>query len=99
LSEKEDYVYILKKELYGLKKDPRAWYSILDGYLQEKGFRKGNADNDLYIKLNQYSMLIIKFYVDDIIFGSDDDMMSQKFVKDMQNEFKMSLLGDLYFFL
>jgi hypothetical protein len=27
LSEREDYVYILKKDLYGLKKAPRAWYS------------------------------------------------------------------------
>jgi hypothetical protein len=44
-------------------------------------------------------MLIIEFYVDDIIFGSDDDMMSQKFSKDMHNEFEMSLLGELYFFL
>jgi hypothetical protein len=37
--------------------------------------------------------------VDDIIFGSDDDMMSKKFSQDMQNEFEMSLLGELTFFL
>jgi hypothetical protein len=43
--------------------------------------------------------LLIEFYVDDIIFGSDDDRMSQKFAKDMQNEFKMSFLGELSFFL
>ena len=59
---------------------------------------KGNANNNLYIKVNQDSIFIIEVYVDDIIFGSDDDRMSQKFSKDMQNEFKMSLLGDLYFF-
>ena len=33
------------------------------------------------------------------IFGSDDDIMSQKFAKDMQNEFEMSLHGELTFFL
>jgi hypothetical protein len=38
------------------------------------------------------SILIIEVYVDDIIFGSDDDRMSKKFAKDMQNEFEMSLL-------
>jgi hypothetical protein len=43
--------------------------------------------------------LLIKVYVDDIIFGSDDDRMSQKFAKDMQKEFEMSLLGELSFFL
>jgi hypothetical protein len=33
--------------------------------------------------------LLIEVYVDDIIFGSDDDRMSQKFVKDMEDEFEM----------
>jgi hypothetical protein len=77
-----------------LNKPQRAWYSRLDRYLQQQGFRKGNADNNLYIKVNQDSILLIEVYVDDIIFGSDDDRMSQKFSKDMHNEFEMSLLGE-----
>jgi hypothetical protein len=85
--------------LVGLKQPPKAWYSRLERYLQQQGFRKGNADNNLYIKVNQDSILLIEVYVDDIIFGSDDDRMSQKFAKDMQNEFEMSLLGELSFFL
>jgi hypothetical protein len=52
-----------------------------------KGFRKGNEDNNIYIKLHQDSILIIEVYVDDIIFGSHDERKSQKFSKDMQNEF------------
>jgi hypothetical protein len=75
----KDYVCKLKKSLYGLKKNPRAWYSRLDKYLQQQGFRKGNVDNNLYIKVDQDSILIIEVYVDDIIFGSDDDRMSQIF--------------------
>jgi hypothetical protein len=74
---------MLKKELYGLKKAPTTWYSILDMYLQKQGFRKGNADKNLYIKVDQNKILIIEVYVDDIIFGSDDGRMSQKFSKDM----------------
>ena len=45
------------------------------------------------------SLIIIEVYVDDIIFGSDDDRISQQFAKDMQNEFEMSLLGELNFVL
>jgi len=33
LTEKKDYVYRLKKSLYGVKQDPRAWCYILDKYL------------------------------------------------------------------
>jgi hypothetical protein len=89
----------LKKELYGLKQAPRAWYSRLERYLQQKGFKKDNVDNNIYIKVNQNNLLIIEVYVDDIIFGSNDDRMSHKFSKDMHNEFEMSLLGELSFFL
>jgi hypothetical protein len=99
LLEREDYVCRLKKELYGLKQAPIAWYFRLDMYLQKQRFRKGNADNNLYIKVNQNNLLIIEVYVDDIIFRSNDDMLSWKFAKDMQNEFKMSLLGEFSFFL
>jgi hypothetical protein len=99
LSENADYVCKLKKTLYGLKHAPRAWYSRVDKYLQQTRFRKGSADNNLYIKISQGNILLIEVYVDDIIFGSDDDRLSQKFAKDMQNEFEMSLLGELSFFL
>jgi hypothetical protein len=86
--------------LYGLKKAPtRAWYSRLDKYLQQQGFKKGNVDSNLYIKVDQENILIIEVYMDDIIFGIDDDRLSHKFSKDMQSEFEMSLLGELELFL
>jgi hypothetical protein len=99
LTENADYVCKLKKALYGLKQAPRAWYSRLDKYLQQVGFRKGSANNNLYIKVTQEIILLIEVYIDDIIFGSNDDRLSQKFVKDMQNEFEMSLLEEPSFFL
>jgi hypothetical protein len=89
----------LKKALHGLKQAPRAWYSRMDKYLQQAGFRKESEDNNLYIKVSQGNILLIEVYVDDIIFGSDDERLSQKFAKDMQNEFEISLLGELSFFL
>jgi hypothetical protein len=44
-------------------------------------------------------MMIVEVYVDDIIFGSDDEKMSNDFSRMMQQEFEMSLLGELNFFL
>jgi hypothetical protein len=67
--------------------------------LTRKGFKKGNADRNIYIKVDWDNILIIEVYVDEINFGSDDDRMSKKFDKDIQIDFEMSLLGELNFFL
>jgi len=44
-------------------------------------------------------MLIIFVYVDDIIFGSNEESMSQNFALVMQQEFEISLLDELTYFL
>jgi hypothetical protein len=44
-------------------------------------------------------MLIIVVYVDDIIFGSNTELMSKKFATVMQHKFEMYMLGELSFFL
>ena len=74
----------LEKALYGLKQVPRAWYYCLDKYLHQKGFTKGYADSNLYTKIETDKLLIIIVYVDDIIFGSNEESMSQNFASVMQ---------------
>jgi hypothetical protein len=85
--------------LYGLKQASRVWYSRLDKYLQHQGFKKGTSNNNLHIKIDNAEMYIIVVYVDDIIFGSNDDEMSQNFAEEMQKEFDMFMFGELSFFL
>eukprot|EP00253_Pinus_taeda_P018736 PITA_18736 len=82
-----------------LEAAPRAWYYHLDKYLHQQGFSKGSADSNLYIKIDNHKLLILVVYVDDIIFGSNEEAMSQNFALVMQKEFEMSLLGDLTYFL
>eukprot|EP00253_Pinus_taeda_P015797 PITA_15797 len=89
----------LRKALYGLKQAPRALYFCLDKYLHRQGFSKGSSDSNLYTKIDNDKLLILVVYVDDIIFGSNEEAMSQNFVLLMQKEFEMSLLGELTYFL
>lgn len=44
-------------------------------------------------------MIIVVVYVDDIIFGSILNTLSEQFANDMKKEFEMSMLGELIFFL
>ena len=99
LSEAENHVYMLKKSLYGIEQAPRALYYRIDKYLRQQGYRKWNKDNNLYIKEEHDSLIIVEIYVDDIIFGSDNDELRKQFAQSMQNEFEMSMLGELNFFL
>jgi transposase InsO family protein len=99
LSDNPDFVCKLKKALYGLKQAPRAWYYRLDKYLQDKGFKRGTIDNNLYIKTEDNDLLIVLVYVDDIIFGSNNASLVQWFASAMQSEFEMSMIGELSFFL
>ncbi|KAK2451190.1 putative mitochondrial protein [Trifolium repens] len=94
-----DYVFKLKKSLYGLKQAPRAWYERLSNFLLENGFQKGQIDNTLFRKTTKKDILIIQIYVDDIIFGSTNASLCKNFSKLMQDEFEMSMMGELKFFL
>lgn len=75
----ENLICKLKKSLYGLKQAPQAWYYRLDKYLQQQGFTKGSANNNLYTKIEVDKLLIIVVYIDDIIFGNNEESMSQNF--------------------
>ncbi|GJW35831.1 retrovirus-related pol polyprotein from transposon TNT 1-94 [Tanacetum coccineum] len=94
-----DQVYRLKKALYGLKQAPRAWYDELSNFLVYKGFSKGFIDLTLFITKHGEDILLVKIYVDDIIFGSTNPKLSKRFKKLMHNKFEMSMMGELKFFL
>ena len=83
LTEGKYFVCKLKKALYGLKQAPRAWYSRLDHYLQQQGFKKGVAGSNLYIKTDEVKLLVTLAYVDDMIFAGKNDEMSHEFSQNM----------------
>nr|GEZ60364.1 hypothetical protein [Tanacetum cinerariifolium] len=90
-----DKVYRLKKALYGLKQAPRAWYDELSNFLVSKGFSKGSIDLTLFITKHRGDILLVQIYVDDIIFGSTNPNLSQRFEKLMRSKFEMSMMGEL----
>nr|GEV03807.1 putative ribonuclease H-like domain-containing protein [Tanacetum cinerariifolium] len=94
-----DKVYKVVKELYGLHQAPRAWYKTLANYLLENGFQKGKIDQTLFIKRQKGDIMLVQFYVDDIIFGFINKYLCKAFEKLMKDKFQMSSIGELTFFL
>ncbi|GKD47309.1 retrovirus-related pol polyprotein from transposon TNT 1-94 [Tanacetum coccineum] len=93
------HVYKLKKALYRLKQALRAWYDELSKFLIQNHFSKGTIDLTLFIIRFDDDILVVQVYVDDIIFGSTNPMYTQLFVDHMKSRFKMSMIGEMTFFL
>jgi len=97
--EKLNHVYKLKKALYGLKQAPKAWYDRLKTFLVDHKYTMGLVDNTLFTKKKDSHIIIVQIYVDDIIFGSTCQELCVDFSKIMHDEFEMSMMGELNFFL
>ena len=94
-----DKVFRLNKALYGLKQAPRAWYDTLKEFLMKKGFKPGSLDPTLFTKSYDGELFVCQIYVDDIIFGCTDQRYSDEFAYMMSEEYQMSMMGELKFFL
>jgi len=53
----------------------------------------------LFTKHIDSDILIVQIYVDDIIFGSINEKLCKEFESCMKNEFEMSVMGDVNYFL
>jgi hypothetical protein len=96
---KPNRVYKLKKALYGLKQAPRVWYERLRDFPLSKGFIMGKVDTTLLIRKIGKDLFVLQIYVDDIIFGSTNQEFCEEFGKMMANEFEMSMIGEISYFL
>jgi hypothetical protein len=92
-------VYKLSKALYGLKQAPRAWYECLRDFLIANAFKVGKADPTLFTKTCDGDLFVCQIYVDDIIFGSTNQKSYEEFSRVMMQKFKMSMMGELTYFL
>ncbi|GJZ78931.1 putative ribonuclease H-like domain-containing protein [Tanacetum coccineum] len=93
------HVYKLKKALYGLKQAPHAWYDMLLSFLILQHFSKGTVDLTLFTRQARNDLLLVQIYVDDIIFASTNTAMCNEFANQMTTKFKVSMMGQMSFFL
>jgi hypothetical protein len=71
----------------------------LRGFLFSKGFEMGKVDKTLFLLRQGDDILIVQVYMDDIVFGGSSHSLVARIAEDMSKEFKMSMMGELQFFL
>lgn len=92
-------VYKLHKALYGLKQAPRAWFSRIEAYIVKEGFVSSSSEQTLFIKQKGGKIIIVSIYVDDLLFTSNDEELLNEFKRSMKDEFDMTDLGKMRYFL
>ena len=97
--ERPNYVCKLNKALYSLKQAPRAWYGRLSKFLLTNGFKRAKIDNTLFLVKREQELLIVQVYVDYTIFGATAEHLCVKFSTLKGNEFEISMMRELTFFL
>ena len=95
---RESHVCRLKRALYGLKQAPRAWYIQIDNYLTGLGFTKSEEDANLYQIVVEGKLLIIFFFVDDLILIGNEQL-THSCKEDLAREFEMKEMRLIHYFL
>ncbi|GKB07808.1 retrovirus-related pol polyprotein from transposon TNT 1-94 [Tanacetum coccineum] len=75
--------------------------AFLNGILKEEvyNFVKGVVDPTLFTQKEGNDLILVQIYVDDINFASTNPIFCDKFAKLMSKRFKMSMMGQISFFL
>ena len=96
----EQKVYKLKNAFYGLKQALHAWYSRIEAYFMKGGFEKCDYEHTLFIQRGKEAkVLIVSLYVDDLMFTGNDELIFTEFKNSMKNEFDMTYLDKMRYFL
>ncbi|GJZ07689.1 retrovirus-related pol polyprotein from transposon TNT 1-94 [Tanacetum coccineum] len=72
---------------------------MLSSFLISQHFSKGAVDPTLFTWQAGNDLLLVQIYVDDIIFASNNTAMCNEFANQMTIKFKMSMMGQMSFFL
>jgi hypothetical protein len=92
-------VFRLQKSLYGLKKDPWAWYENIDQFFVNLGFKHCESNHSIYVLHVKGDTLIVAVYVVDLVLIKKNPSLIFRLKSRLADTFEMTILGMLHFFL
>ena len=84
----------LKKSIYGLKQASRQWYYKFHQVMISSGFEMNMVDDYIYHKFSGSKHIYLVFYVDDILFATNNIGMLHETKRFLSKKFKIKDLGD-----
>ena len=78
----------------GLRSAPLSWYQELSSYLRNVGFEP-SLDPTIFRRKTAKGLVVVLFYVDDLLIYSADPKEGRKVFDDLQKRYKLKLTGEL----
>lgn len=96
----KDFIYKLKRSIYGLKQAGRQWNKKLDASLREAGFTQSEQEPCLYTKFDENGRLLVALavFVDDIIGAAKTDELYEETRKFLNLFYELNDEGELNWF-
>ena len=89
----------LRRSLYGLKQADRAWFERFTSVVTAAGFSPSDHDPALFVHISPRGWTLLLLYVDDMIITGDDSEYIAFVKARLREQFLMSDLGPLRYFL
>ena len=93
---KENYVYLLKKALYGTKQAAHAWQQHLRKLMEEEGYVALTLDPATYTKRKENAHVIVGTHVDDlfVVANTDGKQLRKQLWDHLASKLKIKTLGE-----
>ena len=93
MRDRQQWVWKLKKTLYGLKQGAKNWYDALYKALVELGFTRMDADHGVFYKKTGSNIIILAVHVDDCMVTGNSATRISKFKVKMNGKYKLTNMG------
>ncbi|VDC00050.1 unnamed protein product [Peniophora sp. CBMAI 1063] len=87
---KEDWVWRLKKGLYGMKQGGRIWNKTMDVHMKDMGFTQISVEHCLYMRTTNAGTTIAAVHVDDFTVTSSTCEEERQFEEEMRKHWKIT---------
>ncbi|KAJ8480980.1 hypothetical protein ONZ45_g15469 [Pleurotus djamor] len=95
----KDWVWLLRRGLYGLKQAGRVWNKTMNGNMTEWGCERLPSDACVYYRKNDQGRVAAAVHVDDFMAIGDKKEATEALKDDMKKVWTISELGDINFCL
>ena len=88
------YVWLVKRALYGLPDSARLWNKeLVHTVLNDAKFTQSKYDPCLFYKISKNEITLVTLVVDDMLIASNSKRHADKFVKILQQKYKLKDMG------